>query len=238
MFWPDESIGVAAPMCVVGAMIARSDAIVITAPADAARAPSGETYTITGTGELSSSATMSSIELPRPPGVFSSITSAAACSLLAWSIESLTNDADTGLISLESVIAITSGRWPVVAAAAETGPIESSAARIASAMAYRARMVEWYAVGPARRWNSADVDRRHLGRAVRHPRNQQPAVAIDAFAEAVGATGEGHVTAVQVVVHEALEPALFEGGVALLERPQQIGQEPGPIDCGTGFEPK
>ena len=50
MFWPDESIGVAAPMCVVGAMIARSDAIVITAPADAARAPSGETYTITGTG--------------------------------------------------------------------------------------------------------------------------------------------------------------------------------------------
>jgi hypothetical protein len=31
---------------------------------------------------------------------------------------------------------------------------------------------------------------------------------------------------------EAFEPALFEGGVALLECPQQIGQEPGPIDRG------
>ena len=43
MFWPEESIGAAAPMWVVGAITARSDAMVITAPAEAARAPAGVT---------------------------------------------------------------------------------------------------------------------------------------------------------------------------------------------------
>ncbi len=43
MFWPFALIGVAAPMCVVGAIAATSDAIVMNAPADAARAPSGLT---------------------------------------------------------------------------------------------------------------------------------------------------------------------------------------------------
>ena len=53
---------------------------------------------------------MSSIELLSPPGVSSTITSAAACSLSARLIESLTKLAETGLISLSSVIAITCGR--------------------------------------------------------------------------------------------------------------------------------
>ena len=55
MFWPFDWIGVAAPMWVAGAIAARSEPIVITDPADAARAPAGETYTITGTGDASSS---------------------------------------------------------------------------------------------------------------------------------------------------------------------------------------
>ena len=43
MFWPLASIGVAAPMWVVGAIAATSDASVMYAPAEAARAPSGAT---------------------------------------------------------------------------------------------------------------------------------------------------------------------------------------------------
>ena len=53
---------------------------------------------------------MSSIELLSPPGVSSRITSAAACSSSARLMESLTKLAETGLISLSSVIAITCGR--------------------------------------------------------------------------------------------------------------------------------
>src|SRR6266568_7821562 len=47
-FWPLESIGVEEPMFVVGAIASTSAASEIQTPADAARAPSGETYTITG----------------------------------------------------------------------------------------------------------------------------------------------------------------------------------------------
>ena len=43
MFWPFALIGVAAPMWVVGAIAATSEAIVMNAPAEAARGPSGAT---------------------------------------------------------------------------------------------------------------------------------------------------------------------------------------------------
>ena len=47
-FAPLESIGVDEPMFVVGAIASTSAASEIQTPAEAARAPSGETYTITG----------------------------------------------------------------------------------------------------------------------------------------------------------------------------------------------
>src|SRR5256714_9999936 len=47
-FCPLESIGVDEPMFVVGAIASTSAASEIHTPADAARAPSGDTYTITG----------------------------------------------------------------------------------------------------------------------------------------------------------------------------------------------
>src|SRR5262245_27307802 len=53
-FCPFPLIGVEEPMFVVGAIASTSAACAIHTPADAARAPSGETYTITGTFELSS----------------------------------------------------------------------------------------------------------------------------------------------------------------------------------------
>src|SRR5579884_1228681 len=51
---PLESIGVDEPMFVVGAIASTSAASETQTPADAARAPSGETYTITGSFALSS----------------------------------------------------------------------------------------------------------------------------------------------------------------------------------------
>src|SRR6201997_5511570 len=53
-FAPLESIGVDEPMFVVGAIASTSAACDTQTPAEAARAPSGETYTITGTFEASS----------------------------------------------------------------------------------------------------------------------------------------------------------------------------------------
>jgi hypothetical protein len=53
-------------------------------PADAARAPLGATYTITGTGDAIISLMMSRVDETSPPGVSSRITSAAAFSCLAF----------------------------------------------------------------------------------------------------------------------------------------------------------
>src|SRR3954469_12423122 len=76
-FFPLESIGVEEPMFVVGAIASTSAACEIQTPADAARAPSGETYTITGIFERSSAWYIVFIELESPPGVSSSITAAS-----------------------------------------------------------------------------------------------------------------------------------------------------------------
>ena len=53
-FWPLESIGVDEPMFEIGDIARTSAASPIQTPADAARAPCGETYTITGTLDASS----------------------------------------------------------------------------------------------------------------------------------------------------------------------------------------
>jgi len=50
-------------------MAATWAAIVIRTPAEAARAPLGATYTMTGTGEFRMDCTMSRIAVSRPPGV-------------------------------------------------------------------------------------------------------------------------------------------------------------------------
>ena len=72
--------GWAAPMLVPGAMAATSAASVIRTPADADRAPCGETYTATGTRLLRIACTISRIAESSPPGVSSSTTRSAASS--------------------------------------------------------------------------------------------------------------------------------------------------------------
>ena len=66
---PPNPTGCAAPIFVPGAMAATWAAIVIRTPAEAARAPLGATYTMTGTGEFRMDCTMSRIAVSRPPGV-------------------------------------------------------------------------------------------------------------------------------------------------------------------------
>jgi hypothetical protein len=63
---------VAAPMVVPGAIAARWAAKVISAPAEAARAPEGVTYTITGRSAARNALTTSRMEVSNPPGVSSS----------------------------------------------------------------------------------------------------------------------------------------------------------------------
>ena len=64
-----SATGVAEPMLVVGAMPTRFAAYEMYTPAEPARAPSGATYTITGTLELRMRRLMSRIASDRPPGV-------------------------------------------------------------------------------------------------------------------------------------------------------------------------
>ena len=56
-------------MFVRGAIAATSVASVMNNPAEAARAPSGDTYAITGIGAAMMSLTISRVELSSPPGV-------------------------------------------------------------------------------------------------------------------------------------------------------------------------
>ena len=64
-------------MFVCGAIASTSAAWPITAPAESALDPPGLTYTTIGTGEARNVLTIALIELPSPPGVSSSTTSAA-----------------------------------------------------------------------------------------------------------------------------------------------------------------
>ncbi len=72
---------------------------------------------------------MSFIDVESPPGVSIRITSAAAWSLSARLIESLTKLADTGLISVFSRIASTSGCELAAPAGATDDPVRIATAR-------------------------------------------------------------------------------------------------------------
>jgi hypothetical protein len=89
----------AAPMLVPGAIAATCAAIVMKTPAEPAPAPLGATYTITGIGAARRSFTTVRADVSRPPGVSSSISSAAAPSVFARSIASATYAATAGPIA-------------------------------------------------------------------------------------------------------------------------------------------
>jgi len=82
---PETPTGWAAPTLVPGAMAATEPVRRMNVPAEAARAPSGETYVITGTGEFRMAWVMVRIEESSPPGVSMVRTTAAAFSLAAAS---------------------------------------------------------------------------------------------------------------------------------------------------------
>ncbi len=75
---PDRPIGVEAPTLVPGAIAATGLDISTNAPAEAARAPLGATYPITGTALPRMASSISSIDEPRPPGVSMVIRTAAS----------------------------------------------------------------------------------------------------------------------------------------------------------------
>ena len=92
-------MGAAAPMLVLGAMTAKLAAAVMKVPAEAARAPGGDTYTAVGTLSLNRSSVIFWVELRRPPGVssFMITTSAPSFSPLSMTLEM--NRCVTGLMA-------------------------------------------------------------------------------------------------------------------------------------------
>src|SRR5438046_10551460 len=76
---PPRLTGCAEPMFVPGAITAMSAASVMYIPAEAARAPEGETKITTGTGAPSIFLMMSRMEVSRPPGVSSAMIRVLAC---------------------------------------------------------------------------------------------------------------------------------------------------------------
>ncbi|GBD29177.1 hypothetical protein HRbin32_00262 [bacterium HR32] len=96
---PPTATGVAAPRLVVGAMAATWAAYTTNTPAEAARAPGGATYTITGSGAPKMALVMSSVDFNRPPGVSSSTTRARAPCACAWWIPRAMYMADAGEIT-------------------------------------------------------------------------------------------------------------------------------------------
>ena len=76
-------------MLVPGAIAATCPASVMKVPAEAAQAPWGVTYTMTGSFAFSIAWMMSLVEASRPPGVSSSISTAIApsaslCAMACW----------------------------------------------------------------------------------------------------------------------------------------------------------
>ena len=101
--------GCAAPIVVPGAIAATFAASVMKVPAEAALAPDGATYTITGNGAARIALTIFSAEFSSPPGVSSSITSALAPPAFADASESSMKDATAGLIEPSILISSTHG---------------------------------------------------------------------------------------------------------------------------------
>jgi hypothetical protein len=143
--WPPTATGCAAPMFVAGAMAATCAASVMKAPADAARAPVGDTYTITGSGALSISRTIDRIERSRPPAGGVELDDEGGCAFGPGPLDGEPHEADrrTSAPRGERVRrrrAILSLR-PGVGAGAETaGPPEdpTSSGRIRASRAQRA----------------------------------------------------------------------------------------------------
>ncbi|GBD28405.1 hypothetical protein HRbin31_00421 [bacterium HR31] len=125
---PPTATGVAAPRLVVGAMAATWAAYTTNTPAEAARAPGGATYTITGTGEPRIALVMSSVDFNRPPGVSSSTTRATAPAAWASRIPRLMYMAEAGEITPSTRIRYTTG--PCGAAKPRPDPRTRSSRRI------------------------------------------------------------------------------------------------------------
>ncbi len=119
---PPTGTGCAAPMLVAGAIAATCAAMVMNTPAEAARAPVGDTYTMTGTGEARMLWTIERIDRSSPPGVFSSTTRAWAPSLWARSMAVVSRRTVTGVMA-ESISMVSTG-W-----AARAGPAGARATR-------------------------------------------------------------------------------------------------------------
>src|SRR5215470_1261004 len=96
---PPMATGCAAPMFVAGAMAATWAASVMNTPAEAARAPVGATYTMTGISEFKMVWAMERMERSSPPGVLSRTTRACACSARARSMAAVRSRAVTGVIA-------------------------------------------------------------------------------------------------------------------------------------------
>ena len=95
---PPAPTGCAAPILVPGAIAAMSAAMVIMTPAEAALAPLGATYDITGTLLAKIAMTMSRIDSARPPGVSICKMRHATPSAEALSIPFFTKSATAGLM--------------------------------------------------------------------------------------------------------------------------------------------
>ncbi len=83
-------------MCVPGDIAATSAAIVRMNPAEAARAPDGDTKIATGTFAAIIRVTIARVESSSPPGVRKVNTTSTAPAISACSIASIMNSAETG----------------------------------------------------------------------------------------------------------------------------------------------
>src|SRR2546425_2044120 len=128
---PPSATGEAAPMLVAGAIAATWAAIVMKTPAEAARAPVGATYTMTGTSALNMRWTIARIERSSPPGVSSWMTSAWARSAWARSMAMPTRRSVTGLITPSmSIVATGAGAADATLASASNATASSVAPRL------------------------------------------------------------------------------------------------------------
>ena len=107
----------AAPMVVPGAIAATWAEKVMIAPAEAARAPDGVTYTTTGTRAFRNAWLISRIEESSPPGVSSSTRKAACPSRWAARTPPASWSATTGVIGPATRVTSTVGACPAAAGA-------------------------------------------------------------------------------------------------------------------------
>ena len=137
-------------MFVWGAIAATSAASVMNSPADAARAPFGDTYTTTGIGAAMMSLTISRIESSSPPGVSSrKITRSAVASSRRRGLS--THAADAGLIVRSKVDGL--DERPLgcrLAPAPEASPASSTKAATVTASALVRMTADYPPAGPCR----------------------------------------------------------------------------------------